>query len=173
MAQYLLISGTQVVLPDYARLDLAFPVHIVPGTQPNGTPYTYSAASGYVEIPLNLYVAFNTSAAVATRLVVLDVLNGNGTTVASYPASITQTAGLAVNYTLTTGDPAAYAPTSTYAIINFPATVLDVGWQVRLSASNLDANDALRNVAITTMRIPTGPTRSTVSPPAAATPILV
>lgn len=171
MAVFLQIAGTQLVLPDYARLDIAFQMITLqePGT--GVLPFDYLAEGAYIEVPISLYTRFESDEQLATRTVVLELLDGqeNITALASSPAG--QAEDQIYNYSFNVGQTGAYGPVGSLVTVGMPVMTLYPGYTLRLSARGSDEGDAFTATALTTWKIPTGPPLAAAGP-ALPTPVL-
>jgi hypothetical protein len=173
MGGLLQIAGTQLPLPDYARIDLAYSQTTVPGTQPNGTAYTYSVVGRNLEVITNVFFNLTTSSAIANRAVQVVFNDQAGNNLAIAVAPTAQTASLTVYYTYSVGTSNAYGPVAGDAVVGLSPLVLDSGYTMQISVNGMDSGDQIRTPAVVALRIPTG--GAPIAPPVVAlpTPLLV
>lgn len=167
MPEFLSVAGTQLALPDYARTDLAFTSTTFTKTNAAGVNYIYRIAGDYIEVILNLYFVFTSSAVVADRLPYAALSDEGGHLVNLSASDSTQPASLSFDYSLSVGQPFAYGSLIGAHIIGLPPVALLPGYSLTISAYAFSAGDVVRNISLTTIKVPTGPgeTPRTVAAP--------
>jgi len=123
------------------------PAQLSVGSPGAGADFAFSVGANNRLRVKSIAFTLTTSAAVATREVSLRL--DNGVTVAGqFPASITQAASLAIEYT---GSAAPYAPATNAALANIPLPpdlLLPAGYNLRSSTTNLQAADQFSAIAL-------------------------
>lgn len=171
MAVFFQIAGTQLVLPDYARVDLAVTSTTDVGFNGVGFEYFYRTQGDYIELPVSVFGTLVTSAALPVRGVYTLVTDENGGRIALAAAAATEPANATYDYSFNVGSPFAYGPVFNLMVIGLPVTVMLPGYTLRLGCQDLDVQDYFTNVTVTTVKIPTGPALAS-STAAIASPVL-
>lgn len=169
---FLTIAGTEVPLPNYARPELAFGVTTNGGTLTPGATFTYSVSGNFVEVVTAVFGIFQTSATVANRVVLVQITDASGVEVASTPPPSQQAASLTITYSFLASATQAYGPVGSTTIVPLPIVALYPGAKVQLTVANIQVDDQLKNVAVTSIRVPTGSVGpEPVTEPLVATPV--
>jgi hypothetical protein len=172
MAQFYQLAGTQLSLPDYARIDLAFTSSVTAPKPAAGLEYTYAIAGQYIEIPMIVVFSFTTSGTVAARIPYVRVTDGGSGIILLAPPPALQTATTFIDYVYTVGSAYAFGPVGAIATMGMPAVALLPSCLLQIQIGSLQAGDQLSNITVTTVKIPTGP--ALVLPSVTAvTPVLV
>lgn len=135
-----------------------------------GAGFTYALTGSAVE---NLQaVAFRlvTSAVVANRVPVLDVLDGDGAVIASTMAGAAITASLTTTVSFWQGAGAFSGLTGARLVAPLPDLTLVAGLSVAVSVAAIDAGDQISAVRVFTEVFPTGPTGEPQGPITTAQP---
>lgn len=169
MAVFYQVAGTQLALPDYARVDLAYPWTYYGGTRPVGQKWNVVVSSGALEIPLSGFFSLVTSAAVSTRVPTFIVFNAEGLNVAVGSATTGQGAGAHIYYGLVAGPGFSYSTVGANSEFWIPPVVCNLGWTMQFGAGTFDPTDQIQDALLTVVRIPAGPpitatTRLTATP---------
>lgn len=178
MAQFLDIAGTQLTLPESARLDLAFtvtPYYAAVGTGAN----LWTSSTNYYDVVTGLSFSHTTGSTTAARLPTYRLADGNGRVIGFTCCPQSQAASTTGYYNFATSYGAAFSNTD-QASNNFysaplPVFVMTGGAFSYVDLLNNQAGDsALLSVILTVLRVPTGPGEGT-GPEAQSvpTPILV
>ncbi len=164
MAVFYQLAGTQLALPDYARIDLAYTYtymisnHVVPGA--------------YIEIPTAAVLTLTTGATIANRIVEFSCRNQDGAIIAATEASAVQAANTQISYVINVGLPFAYTTAGSYMVFGIPTLACLPAWTIELGVTAFQTGDAESNVTVSVVRIPTGPALSTAPPVLTPTPLI-
>lgn len=113
--------------------------------------------TGFLTRVLSLYVTLTTSAAVATRHVVVSFRDTDGRTVLNLPASATVGASATQRVVgLSAATPAAYSA-GVYAVIPLPVFWLDFSYRVLIDVENVQAGDALSAISLVVEKLDATP----------------
>lgn len=173
MAQYLQIAGTQVTVPDYCRLDLAYENQYMFGTLGAGSIATQQISGNYVEIVTGAFFTLTTDSQVSSRICFFDVRDGSNNTLVATYAGGTQAASLVVTYAMNIGLPYPTGTTPGLANFGLPVFACLPGVTFRFGASGRTSGDVMSAVTATVLRIPTGPVPETHTVMPVLTPVLV
>lgn len=164
----LTVGGTQIALPAYARIDLAFTTTTTVPTVAVGSIFVYTVQGHYIEVPLQAFAVFGTSNAVAARAVFLSIVDAGGAQIAQAPAGATQGASATLVYTFTTSATQAYGPIGSALVVPMSPIAIYPGGRVLIEATNEQADDQFTSVSLVTLRVPTG----TIGPEPVAEPLI-
>lgn len=171
MAVYYQIAGTQLALPDYARVDLAFSFTTDVMEFAPGDFLFYPITGDYIELPVSLFADYITTAALGDRTVFVQTKDENALVNSLSVAPTTQPPSSARDYAFNVGLPFSYGPVGSIMQVGMPVIALLPGFVFELTTQNGDAGDIFDRVSLTTVRIPTGPQLADSTTPL-ATPVL-
>lgn len=172
-ASFLQVAGTQLALPPYARADLAFTDRKTFPAVTVGLPFSYVASDPYIDVILNAFGVFTTDGNAGNRIVLCEIDDNLGGVLTQVPANATQAMSLIYSYNFTVSPSGAYGPVGTQFQAGIPPIALLPGYTLYLEASGKQATDKWTSVTIQYVRVPTGPSFASQTPPLQATPVLV
>lgn len=149
-----------LILPQYARLDLAYEEATDYPAQPAGQGWSVKVPGDTIYIPVSIVVGFATSATVAARTVVLQVTDANAMSVFQIPAFTTQTQSLTYAYSFVSSTSVAYGPIGIYNLAPIPPLAAPPSYSFAITVSNEAAGDQITLVNTVFIKVPTGPTLS-------------
>lgn len=165
MAVFYQVAGTQVVLPDYARADLAFTwTYYVDAPAQHGDAVV-TVTGSYIEVPIAASFRLATGGVAGNRLAYVGITDSNGNTISVISAAATQPASTSQYYAANAGTPYPYAPTTNASVFGVPVIACLPEWQITLSAYGQVGADTLSQITLTVVRVPTGPSLSSTSLP--------
>lgn len=175
MPQILPLPGGSVVLPDYARPDLAFQqTFVIPlGSQNNFARYTVPA--NYIDIVVGAQLTMVTDATAGTRYAELFAQDANGLTLWDMPSNngINPSGGGTTYWSAFVGAPWV-APLAFNNVMPVPALPVLPGSLIQMQMANsAGPSDRLSTHTITVIRVLSGPYQDAAAPPAILpTPVL-
>lgn len=153
-----LISGAQLAVPNYGRIDLATPGLVITTSTLTVGAVIAKTDEGSVIIPLSLFAKFTSSATVSSRTCCVAVLNEANQHIELVPAPTQQAASLTGNYTWTAEVGAGYGFTGAVNVAPLPPVVMLPGWSLAFEVFGAQAGDLwTAGASFSYLRIPTGP----------------
>jgi hypothetical protein len=170
---YYQVAGTQVALPPTVRTDLAFTTQFMLPRVAAATQVVYHPQDIYVEIPVAIYVELTTDASAGNRQLSIQISTAQAGNTFIIPATSPATAGSTWFYTFSTGISVAYGFVGPYALAPLPVVALTASDTIEVAVNGLAAGDQINRVALTVVRIPTGPQLAAPTTRPAPSPVLV
>lgn len=171
MAEFL---PTSVLLPDYARSDLATFNLEYPPMPGAGSGYSHTTESGFLELLTSLHCQFSTGAGAGNRSLSILYLDDQSRTVASATQLVNVGTASDVFLQWSIDVTTAFVNTGgakVYSEAPLPRMVLWPNWRFLLTADGSFAGDQFSSIVWTSLQVPTGPPRAPVV--LTPTPLLV
>lgn len=168
MAAIYQVAGTQLALPDYARIDLAYVEQLLPVSPAPQSQFQFKVPGNRIFIPLSIVAVFTTSALVNDRTLFYVAQDALPRNLAITFSPTTQPASTVINYAFNVGLAGAYSTGGTFTAIPLPVMALMPTNSLNLSVIAMTAGDQISGIAVTAIAIPTGPDLVAVQAPHAA-----
>lgn len=172
MAVFFQVAGTQLALPDYARIDLAYIDQLLPASPPPDTQFLLPVPGDRIYVPVGVVMTFTTDGTVAARTVFYTTEDSAAHNLALTFSPTPQPASTSVIYAFNVGLATGYTTAATLTAIPLPVSAIMATQILNLSALGFQAGDRITQIAITVVAIPTGPliaaTTETVATPVLA-----
>ena len=149
-----------LVLPYYARPDLAWTQNFNDGTAPAGLVYRITPEDGTFMYVPTCHFTVTTGATVATRTIVAQYYDAYGNLVWEVPAPVTQSASQTYTYTFVSGSGSSLSVGVAGLLRNLsymPQQIIAPGEALYLSSIFWQSTDQMGPLGISKLSIPTGP----------------
>lgn len=144
----------------------------VPGSSVLNAVVSFKVPGDYWYRVQSYSLTCNASAAAATRIPALQILDEGGNVRAEVPAVAGHTAGGGGLYTFLPGLSAPFGAANGAQAIPFPDILLPSSWSVAIFVQSAQAGDIIGTIFVTVLRTPTGASADTTAVPL-ETPALV
>lgn len=178
MAQFLPLPGGTVLLPDYARADLAFSLSQTAASPGQNGGQIWKVPPGYLDVLFSVNTSMGTGATPGTRVIYMEIRAPDNTVLAQLPGGEGQPASTNADWffssSLATAISATGAGNGWIFAAPLPLFLLYPSAYVNLwNLGAVSGDSGPLNPSLTVLRVPQGPetTSATVAP--VATPVLV